>query len=855
MLRLTWSSVLARRANLVGSLLAVVIAVTTMFSAVILIKAAADGPDVTERLNATTLVVQADPASQFDAVSDDFPTVARPRLPMELVDRIEAVDGVEDVIPDVLFYAQLLDADGQLIVVSGDAAPRGQSWESAALTPFSLVEGTAPSGSQDIVIDRELADQGGFAVGDEVMVVSSDVPASCRITGIAETDNGGSLSRQSSIFFVPETAQQLANANRAADLLGVFGAPDVDAHELQQRVQDSLADAHVEVLEGASRARADETSGALELSDLVALLGVMSGFVGFVSIFVLASTFAFSIQQRYREIGLQRAIGVTPRQVWRMIAAEALILGIAGSAIGMVAGGFLARIFTAFAIRRGLAPEGFEAPFWIWAVPIVVGGAIAITQVAAFGAGRRASGIRPIEALREAAVPKKLIGIRRLLLGLAFLVGGVVVLGIAPSLAMDAAVAMSMLEAVLLMIGVAILGPIIVVPFTWIVGRLLAMTTGVTGDLARWNARRLPQRVASVVSPLMLAIGFATLMFALTATTQTATMDQTIERTIADMIVVPANEGLPMGLESTISEMPGVASAHATLPSTVTQIRQHPDWTEVMDFTALGVDPATIGSMMAFDFTSGGLNRFDGSATLLSEYAAGTFDVSAGDLITIYLEDMTSLNVTVAGVFSNGLGLADVLLPREVLTPHTTALLADSIMVDLAPGADSELVASQVDELTRSGYQVQAVSRDDYVDGVKQSLIDGEWVIYLIIGSAAVFAGLSVVNTMTMSTAERAREFALMRLVGATDRQVLAMIGGESAIVLLIGAATGITIGVTSMVGVSIGLTGSAAALTLPILPIFTIVVLAAVVSLAAHIIPATFALRADPIGQIGSRE
>jgi putative ABC transport system permease protein len=64
----------------------------------------------------------------------------------------------------------------------------------------------------------------------------------------------------------------------------------------------------------------------------------MAGFSGFVAIFVLAGTFAFSILQRNREIGLLRAVGMTRAQLRWMVRAEAVLVAAVAVVIGVVLG-------------------------------------------------------------------------------------------------------------------------------------------------------------------------------------------------------------------------------------------------------------------------------------------------------------------------------------------------------------------------------------------------------------------------------------------------------------------------------------------------------------------------------------
>jgi putative ABC transport system permease protein len=384
---------------------------------------------------------------------------------------------------------------------------------------------------------------------------------------------------------------------------------------------------------------------------------------------------------------------------------------------------------------------------------------------------------------------------------------------------------------------------------------LLAAVSGITGELARWNALRLPQRMASVVAPMILSVGFASLMFCLLATTQNATSQQTTARLQADLVVVPTNAGLPLGVTAEIDRIPGVAATSVMLPADGLPVNAHSGGFVEQDIAMVGLDPTATGAVMRLQFTQGGTTNFHDGTVLLSEQIAKAAHLKVGDQATFYTDDQQPLRLTVAGIFANSLGTGDALVPRSDLVPHINAPLANAVFVDLDHGTDAAEVTRQINALAADGYQLQTVTRSQYIDGVHQSLVNGAWAIYLIIGSAAGLAGLAMVNTMIMSMGQRVRELVLLRLIGATTRQVLLMIGGESLLVLLIGTATGIGIGVISVFGISIGLIGSGSALTVPLGPIAAIVAVAALLSIVAHIVPAWAVLRTDPASQIGMKE
>lgn len=329
MIRLIWSSMLDRGANLTGSFLAVLIVVAAIYPAVILMRAGAEGPAETPRYGAVDLIVQVAPGELL-GIDEDL-VGARPRIEAAYVATIAAIDGVAYAASDLDFYAQLLDGDGTPVALSDVSTARGMPWSAAALAPFSLVSGQEPAIETEIVIDQALADAAGFGPGDEVTVLSQESPARYTIVGVSALPDAAGMERQATIFFTDPAAHRLANAPDLADRIAVILVDGADPNQAGAAIEAAIP-GPIELLRGQAIARVDPASGAVEIEDFIALLVVMTGFVGFVAIFVIAATFGFSIQQRAREIGLQRAIGLTPGQVRRSIALEWRWLAVRSSA-------------------------------------------------------------------------------------------------------------------------------------------------------------------------------------------------------------------------------------------------------------------------------------------------------------------------------------------------------------------------------------------------------------------------------------------------------------------------------------------------------------------------------------------
>jgi putative ABC transport system permease protein len=105
-----------------------------------------------------------------------------------------------------------------------------------------------------------------------------------------------------------------------------------------------------------------------------------------------------------------------------------------------------------------------------------------------------------------------------------------------------------------------------------------------------------------------------------------------------------------------------------------------------------------------------------------------------------------------------------------------------------------------------------------------------------------------------MSTAERTREFARLRLIGADKRQVAAMVRAETLIMVAFGLAFGTCIALPGLAIVSRNLTGSAR----PSGPLWVyggLLAFFGVIAFAASGISARLALRMDPLRAMAARE
>jgi putative ABC transport system permease protein len=136
----------------------------------------------------------------------------------------------------------------------------------------------------------------------------------------------------------------------------------------------------------------------IQEDDINLLLNVLYGLLGLsviISLFGVVNTLVLSVFERTRELGMLRAVGMTRRQVRRMIRYESIVTALIGGALGIAVGVFLAVLTT-----QALSDEGVVLAIPWRTIGLFVVATMVAGILAAVLPARRASRLNILKALQ-----------------------------------------------------------------------------------------------------------------------------------------------------------------------------------------------------------------------------------------------------------------------------------------------------------------------------------------------------------------------------------------------------------------------------------------------------------------------
>ncbi|GAA2729875.1 ABC transporter permease [Streptomyces nogalater] len=245
-----------------------------------------------------------------------------------------------------------------------------------------------------------------------------------------------------------------------------------------------------------------------------------------VAFFVVVNALGFALRQQHRELALLRTVAATPRQTRRLVRGQVVTTTLLVALPGWAVGGAAARRFLAELRRLGLAAPGMRVPGTPVPMLVALAAVLAVGLAASAVAARRISRMAPAAALTAGSTEHGRAGAPRLLAGIGALVGGGLLLRLAatrPAEETDKAGQAALLAALVLLVAVALLGPLAVRLLVAVLGAPVRALAPGAGWLAHANLRGYARRLSSAVVPVALLVGLSGTMLIMTHTAGHAT--------------------------------------------------------------------------------------------------------------------------------------------------------------------------------------------------------------------------------------------------------------------------------------------------------------------------------------------
>ena len=716
----------------------------------------------------------------------------------DVLERVQALPEVAAAAPVIEAVAATgMPGQGNLLILgidmTGDRSLREYDMESgdAAVIDDPLVFLAQPD---SIMVTAEFARRNELSTNSRVPLETVEGRKEFVVRGVLSEGGVSSAFGGNIAIMDIYAAQHVFGRGRRFDRIDLALTPGTPLPQGEQALRAALGPGFL-VQTPASRG---QSFGSL-LRIYRLMLRLSSGAALVIGMFIIYNSFAIAVTQRRREIGILRALGATRRQIALLFVGESAIGGLAGSALGVMAGYAMTGIVASRVARFLEGASGVSQgeilvapPATVAALAIAVGTATRIA--AAAWPARSAARVDPVKALQKGQIQVLSAGGSRMRIVVAAIgaaVGSVL-------LAWTATLPMFYTGYVMVMVAALLLTPMLSVWLVRILRPALQAVRPVEGALAADSLLSAPRRTSATVAAVMLAIALAIGLGGAARATYSNIMEWATNSLNPDFFVTPSptltgrDYRFPDSMTAQLAAIDGIRQVQRVRQPRI-DYRGTPLLLIATDVAAL----ATTSRRTPIEGDSDDMYRRTaaGEGIIVSENLASLNRLHVGDSLEL-VAPTGILRLPIVGVvrdYADQQGSAMIDLP--VYREHWKDDAVDFFRVFLDPGADLAAVRKEV---------LAAFSRDrrlfvltshevrDYVEGLTD-----QWfgMTRMQIAIAVLVAILGIVNSLTVTITDRRRELGILQAVGGLRSQVRAAIWMEAVCIALVGLALGFALG------------------------------------------------------------
>ncbi len=715
----------------------------------------------------------------------------------EVLQTVRATPGVTIAEPVIESLARTgFGGEGDLLIIGFDTASDQKLREYQFDEVQSEVGDTMSliASPYSIVVSREFADKHHLKLNDKLSLQTPRGLREFTVRGVFKPAGIGEvLGGQVAVMDI-YSAQFVFKRGRNFDRIDLISDPNIPVETVQQSIRERLPAGLQVTRPNLREPDLDSWVGAMHLGQQV-----MSYLALVVGIFLIFNSFSIAVNQRWKEIGILRALGVEGHTIQSMFLGEALVLGLIGSALGVVTGFYLASFVSrvmssvaasAYGQASAAIPQVFRWDFAIASFAIGIGASL----IAAWLPARAASRINPALSLHniETRQREALLGWPRISAGVFLVVAGLALIRFAT---LHVGVMYQFAYVVVILLGFICLLPKLIEWSARAMRPVMDWAFGPEGVLAVDTMIATPRRTSATVGAVMIGLSFVFSNGAAIQSHYDAIL-HSIDRAIdADLIVTASTQlrSLTYRFDESfgpqVGAIPGVASAER-MRFTFIEFRAD---SVALIATDTGVWLDRVGDILQSGDYHAALQALPrGEGVIIAENFAKRWNVALGDRVSIDAPAGT-LKLPVVGVIEDyHSDRGTIFLDRSLYKKYWNDSSADYLLVKLKTDANFSLVKSGIERAGATQQQAFVYSNNEYKKWIT-GLIDRFFILYDVqIIIAILVAAIGIINTLTISVSDRRREFGVIRAVGGYRWQIGKMVMLEAVGITLVGILVGI---------------------------------------------------------------
>ena len=658
---------------------------------------------------------------------------------------------------------------------------------------------------RSIALTTAFAASHGLAVGDRLALSTRQGTATFTVRGLLEPQGmarafGGALA----VMDLP-AAQLALGKDHLVDQVDLVLRPGVAPATVQARL--------AAVLPPTLSVAPPLQRGALYegiLASFQAMIAALSLLCLVAGIYIVYNTTSTGAAHRAVVLASLRLSGAEPAQLLRLLMLEALLLGVAGTLLGLVLGIGLAHVLLGmvstsmgviFQLRFPVDRLAVEARTLL---PVAAAG-IAAALFASYFAARRVTTLEPLEVLRadpRILGPRTRVG---LLVGLWLVVVAIAGTALALEVQLKSSFWGNVGSTLWLASAIVIAVPLVHASAR-LLGRALTRLFGPEGRVAAESLLRAPTRTGVTVAAIALVLAVAITVASLSLSHRTSVKGYFVNGFLASDLSVSAiaTEGgwlespIPAALAVDLRTIPGVRATDMLriLPGMMYQGQR-------IAVAALSdglLEPSRYPRSWyrAGDPAQAARAVRDGQGVNVSESFADRFGKRVGDPVALDTPNGV-LTLPVVGIVPDYVSnRGTVILSRSVFVTYWREPTVNRILVFLNPGASRDAVRRLILDTFGGRYRLKVQSMEEGVDYLARK-IDEAYAFTFAIELLIVIVTLAGIFDLLLADLwERRRELALWRVIGADEAAVRRSVVIESAAIGTLGALLGLFFGVVT---------------------------------------------------------